>query len=45
MKRSFGMRSGLVGSLLELRVHASSGRSYWAFFESSDELAAAELAG
>ena len=37
--------AGLVtGSLLELRVHASSGRSYWAFFESSDELAAAERA-
>ena len=33
-----------MGSLLELRVHASCGRSYWAFFESSDELAAAERA-
>ena len=43
------------GSLLELRVHASSGRSYWAFFdaraadesaadESADELGAAERA-
>jgi len=39
-----------TGSLLELRVHASSGRSYWAFLdataanESSDELGAAERA-
>ena len=45
------MSAGLVvNSLLELRVHASSGRSYWAFFdptaanESADELGAAERA-
>ena len=38
----------VVGSLLELRVQASSGRSYWTFFdavnESSDQLGAAERA-
>lgn len=41
------MSAGLVvNSLLELRVHASSGRSYWAFFDATaaDESAADDSA-